>query len=113
MPDFEIVGCRFDSVEKTNNFADATLQFLRTIDDKENVNSVFDAKERVMTNFETVLRHIHQGSTYSWDLTVLLGLGIAVSGSLREKLLQSSTTVDEEALITSIYTRKLLNHWRG
>ena len=66
-----------------------------------------------MTNFETVLRHIHQGSTYSWDLTVLLGLGIAVSGSLRKKLLQSSTTVDDEALVTSIYTRKLLNHWQS
>jgi hypothetical protein len=65
-----------------------------------------------MTNFEIVIRHIDQGSTYSWDLTVLLGLDIAVSASLKEKLLQSKATADEAALLTSIYTRKLLDNWR-
>jgi hypothetical protein len=66
-----------------------------------------------MTNFETVIRHIDQGSTYSWDLTVLVGLDVAVSASLKEKLLQSKTTADEAALVTSIYTRKLLDNWRN
>jgi hypothetical protein len=66
-----------------------------------------------MTNFETVIRHIDQGSTYSWDLTVLVGLDVAVSASLKEKLLQSKTSADEAALVTSIYTRKLLDNWRN
>jgi hypothetical protein len=66
-----------------------------------------------MTNFETVIRHIDQGSTYSWDLTVLVGLDISLSDSLREKILQSRSTPDEAALLTSLYTRTLLAHWRS
>ena len=64
-----------------------------------------------MTSYETVIRHITQGTTYSWDLTTLLGLGITLPGPLREKLLQSRTTPDEAAQVTSIYTRKLLVRW--
>jgi hypothetical protein len=42
-----------------------------------------------------------------------VGLDVAVSASLKEKLLQSKTTADEAALVTSIYTRKLLDNWRN
>ena len=35
-----------------------------------------------MSIYETVIRHIDQGNTYSWDLTALLGLGVAVSAPL-------------------------------
>jgi len=66
-----------------------------------------------MTNFETVIRHIDQGSTYSWDLTVLVSLDISLSDSLREKILQSRSTPDEAALLTSLYARTLLAHWRS
>ncbi len=66
-----------------------------------------------MTNFETVIRHIDQGSTYSWDLTVLVGLDISLSDSLREKILKSQSTPDEAALLTSLYARTLLKHWRS
>jgi hypothetical protein len=52
-----------------------------------------------------------RGVTYSWDLTVLLGLGIPVPRPLREKLLCSKTSVDEAAYVTSAYTGKLLSHW--
>jgi hypothetical protein len=65
-----------------------------------------------MTNFDTVIRHIQQGSTYSWDLTALVSLGLVVPERLREKLLQSKATPDEAALVTSMYTRELLGHWR-
>ena len=65
-----------------------------------------------MSIYETVLRHIDQGNTYSWDLTALLGLGVAVSAPLREKLLLGKTTAEEGALVTSAYTRDLLDHWR-
>lgn len=65
-----------------------------------------------MTNMETVIRHIAEGTTYSWDLTVLLGLGIVVTESLRTKLLQSKTTADEAAYVRSAYLKRLLTEWR-
>ena len=61
-----------------------------------------------MTNYETVLDHMAQGTTYSWDLTVLMGLGIPVSDHLRMLVLQSRTTPDEAAYVRSIYAGKLL-----
>jgi hypothetical protein len=66
-----------------------------------------------MTSFDTVIRHINQGTTYSWDLTILIGLGLAISAPLREKLLRSRTTSDEAAIVTSMYTRKLLERWQA
>ncbi|TCJ11753.1 hypothetical protein EZJ19_13920 [Parasulfuritortus cantonensis] len=61
-----------------------------------------------MTCFETVIRHISQGTTYSWDLTVLLGLGLALSLPLRQRLLQGGTSQEDAAYVTSMYTGKLL-----
>lgn len=63
-----------------------------------------------MTKYETVLSHMSQGNTYSWDLTVLIGLGIPISNHLRQKLLQSRTTVDEAAYVRAAYTGKLLSN---
>jgi hypothetical protein len=60
-----------------------------------------------MTDFERVISHMQQGTTYSWDLTTLLGLGVAVPRSLRDHLLGGRTTLDEEAEIRSIYARRL------
>lgn len=65
-----------------------------------------------MTSYETAIKHIAQGTTYSWDLTVLLGLGIAVPEALRNKLLKGGTTPDEAAYVASMYTRKLLRRGR-
>jgi len=64
-----------------------------------------------MTKLETVLSHMSHGTTYSWDLTVLLGLGIPVPFPLREKLLQSKTTSEEAAYVMSVYTRNQLSCW--
>jgi hypothetical protein len=64
-----------------------------------------------MSNFQTVLSHMNRGTTYSWDLTVLLGLGIPVAGPLRENLLHSKTTTVEAAYIASLYTGRLLSRW--
>lgn len=65
-----------------------------------------------MTNFELALSHMAKGTTYSWDLTVLLGLGIPISSALRDNLLHSRTTADEAAYIRYIHTRRLLSGWR-
>jgi len=59
-----------------------------------------------MSQVETVIKHIAEGTTYSWDLTVLLGLGIAVPASLRDKLLQSTTTGKEAEYVRSAYARQ-------
>ena len=61
-----------------------------------------------MTIYERAISHVAQGTTYSWDLTALLGLGIKLPDSLREMLLRSTTTPTEAAQVTSLYTRKLL-----
>jgi hypothetical protein len=45
-----------------------------------------------MGALDMVLSHIAQGTTYSWDLTALIGLGVPVSVRLRQKLLAGSTT---------------------
>lgn len=66
-----------------------------------------------MTTFDTVVRHIAQGTTYSWDLTVLVGLGLAIPAALRDKLLHGRTTPDEAAYVTSIYAGQQLHRWRG
>lgn len=56
-----------------------------------------------MSTFDTVLAHISQGSTYSWDLTALLSLGVPVSEPLRERLLVGATThVDVELVLASV-----------
>jgi hypothetical protein len=57
-----------------------------------------------MSTFDTVLAHISQGSTYSWDLTALLSLGVPVSEPLRERLLVGATTqADVEQVLASVH----------
>lgn len=70
-------------------------------------------EEAAMSSYETVIRHIAQGTTYSWDLTVLLGLGLTLPAPLREALLRSRTTPDQAAYVSALYTRKLLDRWHG
>ncbi len=56
-----------------------------------------------MSTFGTVLTHISQGSTYSWDLTALLSLGVPVSDPLRERLLAGATTqADVEQVLANV-----------
>jgi hypothetical protein len=56
-----------------------------------------------MSTFDTVLTHISWGSTYSWDLTALLSLGVRVSEPLRERLLVGATTqADVEQVLASV-----------
>ena len=61
-----------------------------------------------MNPFDTVIQHIQQGVTYSWDYTQLRNLEISIPAPLRESLLHSSTTADDAALVTALYVRKLL-----
>lgn len=60
-----------------------------------------------MTTLAVVLAHIAQGSTYSWDLTALISLGVPVSTQLRERLLRGSTTqADAEQVLASVQQAK-------
>ena len=45
-----------------------------------------------MSALNVALSHITSGTTYSWDLTTLIGCGVPVSLQLRQKLLSGSTT---------------------
>jgi hypothetical protein len=65
-----------------------------------------------MSRFELAIRHITEGMAYSWDLTVVLGLGIVLPDSLREKLLSGRTGPEEAAYVYAIYTRAQLSHLR-
>lgn len=66
-----------------------------------------------MTLFETVIRHIAEGVSYSWDLTILLGLGLVLSETLRRKLIQGRTSSEEAAYVTALYTRRQLDRRHG
>ena len=65
-----------------------------------------------MNEFRHVIDHIRQGTSYSWDVTVLLGLGLALSTPLRQSLLKGEARDDEAAMVTSLYTRLLLERDR-
>lgn len=45
-----------------------------------------------MRSIDIALSHIAHGTTYSWDLTTLISLGVPVSFQLRQRLLTGSTT---------------------
>lgn len=59
-----------------------------------------------MTSYETAIKHVADGTTYSWDLTVLMGLGIAIPDQLREKLLCGKTGLEDASYIVKLYSRK-------
>jgi len=61
-----------------------------------------------MTPFDTAIQHINQGTTYSWDLTVLVGLGIDISAHLKTMLLQGNTSTEDAALVISLHIRNQL-----
>jgi len=45
-----------------------------------------------MCPLDIALSHIAHGTTYSWDLTTLVSLGVPISPQLRQKLLAGATT---------------------
>lgn len=45
-----------------------------------------------MSPLDIALAHIAHGTSYSWDLTVLISLGIPISPQLRQKMLAGATT---------------------
>lgn len=45
-----------------------------------------------MRSIDIALSHIAHGTTYSWDLTTLISIGVPVSFQLRQRLLAGSTT---------------------
>jgi hypothetical protein len=62
-----------------------------------------------MSGFDLAIRHITEGMAYSWDLTVVLGLGIVLPAALREKLLSGKTGPEEAAYVHAIYARQQLS----
>lgn len=67
-----------------------------------------------MGALDIVLSHISQGTTYSWDLTALIGLGVPVSTQLRQRLLAGSTTqADADQLRTLVRSQVRMHGRRG
>jgi hypothetical protein len=67
-----------------------------------------------MGALDIVLSHISQGTTYSWDLTALISLGVPVSSQLRQRLLAGSTTqVDADQLRTLVRSQVRMHGRRG
>ena len=48
-----------------------------------------------MSPLDLALLHIAHGTSYSWDLTTLISVGIPVSFQLRQKLLAGATTQED------------------
>ena len=48
-----------------------------------------------MRPLDIALSHIANGTTYSWDLTTLMRLGVPVSHQLRQKLLAGTTSQED------------------
>jgi hypothetical protein len=48
-----------------------------------------------MRPLDIALSHIADGTTYSWDLTTLMRLGVPVSLQMRQKLLAGATTQED------------------
>ena len=67
-----------------------------------------------MGALDIVLSHISQGTTYSWDLTALISLGVPVSSQLRQRLLAGATTpLDADQLRTLVHRQAGLKGGRG
>lgn len=58
-----------------------------------------------MGPLDIALSHIAHGTTYSWDLTVLISLGIPVSHQLRKKLLAGGTTQQDADRLRALVRR--------
>jgi len=48
-----------------------------------------------MHALELALSHISHGTSYSWDLSILISFGVPVSHQLRQKVLSGSTTIND------------------
>ena len=64
--------------------------------------------EPLMSCFEMAIKHIADGTAYSWDLTVVLGHGITLPDSLRAQLLSGKTGPEEADYVAMLYARKQL-----
>jgi len=58
-----------------------------------------------MNSIDLTLSHIARGTTYSWDLTTLISLGIPVSCQLRQKLLTCTTTKQDADQIRALLAK--------
>jgi hypothetical protein len=59
-----------------------------------------------MRELDMALTHITDGTTYSWDLTILISLGIPVSSQLRQRLLAGSTTKEDADQLRALLRKK-------
>ncbi len=62
-----------------------------------------------MRALDMALSHINHLTTYSWDLTTLISLGVPVSYRLRQRLVEGSITQeDADALRVLLLEKKKL-----
>jgi hypothetical protein len=59
-----------------------------------------------MSALDMALSHITLGTTYSWDLTTLISLGVPVSFQLRQKLLAGATTKEDADHLRALLREK-------
>lgn len=67
-----------------------------------------------MRALSLALAHLLQGTTYSWDLTILLGMGIPLSAPLRLRLLRGSPTrEDADFILARLRERGMATPWEA
>lgn len=55
-----------------------------------------------MNALELALLHISRGTSYSWDLSMLISFGVPVSHQLRQKVLAGATTSNDANYIRNM-----------
>lgn len=59
-----------------------------------------------MRSLDIALSHIAHGTTYSWDLTTLISLGVPVSFQLRQRLLAGATTQKDADQLRALLSKQ-------
>ncbi len=62
-----------------------------------------------MDALDKALSHISRGTSYSWDLTTLIGFDVPISHQLRDKLLAGATTKEDADFLRALMREKNKN----
>ncbi|MCP5279220.1 MAG: hypothetical protein H6935_12770 [Thiobacillus sp.] len=62
-----------------------------------------------MNPLDIALSHIAHGTSYSWDLTTLISLGVSVSPQLRQRMLAGATTQKDADQLRALLRKQSRN----
>lgn len=62
-----------------------------------------------MSPLDIALSHIAHGTSYSWDLTTLISLGVSVSPQLRQRMLAGATTQKDADQLRALLRKQSRN----